>query len=266
MIICFSGEGNTLAVSRLLSKELGNDEMAELPAEVLRYPADFTIDLTKHTRMIWAFPVYSWGIPEIMVDVMTAINFKSPAPGTVEHYMVCTCGDDAGFTDRQWRRIMKFRGFKAMCAFSVIMPNTYVCMKGFDVDSSEVRDGKLAAMPQRVAAIAKAIKAHSAKSDIVRGKFAGIKSRIIYPWFKRHCTSPKPFKALDGCTRCGLCARVCPLKNITVAPTPEWGDKCAFCLRCYHICPNHTIAYGKTTATKGQYIYPRIFAKEEERG
>lgn len=37
---------------------------------------------------------------------------------------------------------------------SVIMPNTYVLMKGFDVDTPEVADAKLKAMPDRVAHIA----------------------------------------------------------------------------------------------------------------
>ena len=28
------------------------------------------------------------------------------------------------------------------------------------------------------------------------------------------------------------------------------------CLRCYHICPRRAVAYGKSTATKGQYLNP----------
>lgn len=257
MIICFTGEGNTLAVCRLLSIGLGDEELLELPSEVLRYPGESTIDIGDASRVVWAFPVYSWGVPEVMAEVMEAVNIKSQSPGSVEHYMVCTCGDDAGLTDRQWRRIMRSRGFMAKGAFSVTMPNTYVCMKGFDVDSPEVRDTKIANMGIRVRHIAQAIKDRMEDSEITRGKWPWFKSRIIYPWFKRHCTSPRHFKALDGCTRCGLCARECPMKNITLAPAPEWGNNCAFCLRCYHMCPGRCVAYGKATRGKGQYIFPK---------
>lgn len=241
MIAVFSGTGNSMEVANRLSKLLG-DKVAVMPHD--RLSAD--------RRVVWVFPVYSWGVPPIVIEYMRSV------PGEVmrscEHFAVMTCGDDTGHTDRMWRREITRAGGHARGAWSVQMPNTYVLMKGFDVDSPETVSKKLSAMPARVEAVANAIKTRPDETDVIRGSFAAIKTGIIYPWFKRHAMSPKPFHALEGCTGCGRCSRVCPEGNITMRDGhPVWGDKCALCLRCYHICPQHTVAYGKATDGKGQY-------------
>ena len=34
---------------------------------------------------------------------------------------------------------------------------------------------------------------------------------------------------------------------------PAWSDRCALCLRCYHICPHRAVQYGRATAAKSRY-------------
>lgn len=168
--------------------------------------------------------------------------------------MVCTCGDDIGRADDRWRKLIGRRGWSPRGAFSVIMPNTYVCMKGFDVDSPGLGASKLAAMPARVAGIIGAMKRGFSGSDVTRGSYSWLKTAVVYPFFKYTCMSPRPFGASDACISCGLCSRECPMENITMKNgRPVWGDRCALCLRCYHRCPVSAIAYGKETDGKGHY-------------
>ncbi len=172
--------------------------------------------------------------------------------------MLTTCGDDMAYTDRRWKRLIAARGWQAAGAFAVAMPNTYVLMKGFDVDSPETAAAKLAAMPAAMERIADAI--GSGDPDIlIRGSWPWVKSYVIYPWFVRHAMSPRPFHHTGACTGCGGCARSCPLGNIAMQPggTPHWGNRCAMCLRCYHSCPRNAVAYGKATAGKGRYMAPK---------
>ncbi len=152
-------------------------------------------------------------------------------------------------------------------------------MSGLDVDTAELAQHKLSAASLRIREIARSIADFRAGSgdcpnelaDVVRGRFAWIKTRIIYPWFVRHAMSPKPFRYTRECISCGKCAAICPLRNITMSEPsgkstdsserrrkrPVWGTDCAFCLACYHVCPRHAVMCGDKTGTKGQYMNPQ---------
>lgn len=251
MIIYFSGTGNTRHCAIELARLLG-ESVHELSADELKDPSSARID-TADERVIWAFPTYSWGMPPVVADVIVKAQFSDKVRAA-RHYMLTTCGDDMGYTDRQWRRILKKRGFNTAGAYAVIMPNTYTLMKGFDVDSPELAREKVAASAERIKLIAEAIR-NGGDDMPIRGSFPWIKSAIIYPWFKRFAMSPKPFHTNAACTACGLCSRVCPMENISPDPdgTPVWGKDCALCLRCYHSCPRRAICYGKATDGKGQW-------------
>lgn len=260
MILCFSGTGNSLYIAKLLADNL-NDNVIELKDELLIDSRQSTLNCKNEVRVVWVFPVYSWGMPTVVERYIKNVTLRGS--GGLGHYMVATCGDDAGLTHRQWRKSLKRRHWTDMGTFTVIMPNTYTLMKGFDTDPTDVAAAKLAAAPARVKEIAADIESQSIVDKVKTGKWAWIKSHIIRPWFVRHAMSPKPFHATDACTGCGLCAKTCPLENVMMwKRRPEWRDRCALCLRCYHICPNHAAAYGKATDGKGQYLCPEITTVE----
>lgn len=253
MILLFSGTGNTKAVASLLSGRLGGDAVRAFTPAELRDPASASFDCAAGERVVWMFPTYSWGIPPVVAAVMKKASF-GPGMRSAVHYMVTTCGDDTGLVDRQWRRIMRRRGLDAAGAYSVIMPNTYVLMKGFDVDSPALSQAKVKAAPVRVAEIADAILAGKTGDILDRKSFSWFKTAVIYPWFIRHAMSPGPFHSTAACVGCGACTRACPMANISMSAdgTPRWGGSCALCLGCYHICPQHAVAYGHATDGKGQ--------------
>lgn len=254
MIVYFSGTGNTARVARALASRLGEDEMLELSGDILVNSSKSFVD-TSTARVIWMFPTYSWGVPPVVARFMRECVL-GPGARAAKHFMVTTCGDDMAYTDRQWSRLVEARGCAAHSAFAVIMPNTYTLMRGFDVDAPAVAARKLAEADGRVSEIAEAIRT-GAPSMLVRGSFPWVKSAVIYPWFVRFAMSPKPFYAKGGCISCGLCARECPMQNIRMeGERPAWGDNCALCLRCYHYCPRHAIAYGDKTIGKGQWQCP----------
>lgn len=273
MIIYFSGTGN----SRLVAHELQRQRPAlgapfELSASRLLKPQDMLLEAAEDEDVVWVFPIYSWGVPPVVLGVIDKVRFRGAE--SARHYMVCTCGDDIGRADDMWRKHIGRRGWSPRGVFSVQMPNTYVCMKGFDVDPKDVEAGKLTAMPLRVSEIVGKINRRFAGDDVVRGSWGWWKTNLIYPFFVSGMTPAKFRSDPDTCTSCGLCARSCPMLNITMTETkvkgdgsgkdaitkrmPKWSYRCADCLRCYHVCPTHSVAYGRATLDKGQYLAPRI--------
>ena len=246
MILLFSGTGNSLHVANQIAGPLG-ERIVRLPLK------DDTVDLSGDNRVIWVFPVYSWGVPPVVLKQLRKINIKGAEKAV--HHCVMTCGDDVGQTDRMWRTAIANRGWESASVFSVQMPNTYVLMKGFDVDSPELAAEKIEKSVPRCKEIAGWIDRNptDVHTDVVRGGFAWIKTKIIYPYFVKFEMSPKPFHSTEACVGCGSCSRICPLNNIEMKDRrPQWGTDCALCLGCYHVCPYHAVAYGNATKNKGR--------------
>lgn len=261
MILYFSGTGNSRAVATELGRIFGEEVTAMAPSlrgGSLTLPAG-----TRH--LIWVFPVYSWGVPPYVLDIMHTVTLNGATD--IIHHAVMTCGDDCGLADRMWRKAVVSRGWRDGGVMSVQMPNNYVSLPGFDVDPRNVEERKLAAYPARVKAVAAEIERVESTgqpvTDIVRGSFAWIKTHVIYPGFVRHAMNPARFSVSDACISCRKCAHMCPLDNITMnaadgnpkSPRPAWGNDCAGCLGCYHICPVHAINYTSATRNKGQYKF-----------
>lgn len=242
--------------------------------------------------VIWVTPVHCWGIPPYVLEAIDKTSFSqaqthapcNSATGQTRqpvHHLVLTCGDDAGYADRMWLKAIEKKGISAGITATVIMPNNYVCMKGFDVDPEQVADQKIETATGTIPTIAQAILQYcngmlpTTPLPFKHGSYPWIKTYIIRPWFLRHKMSPAPFRYTDACVECGKCQRVCPTHNITginggvryshpdlpsayLSPgNPQWGKNCTMCLACYHHCPVHAIEYGNKTCGKGQYYYGR---------
>jgi formate hydrogenlyase subunit 6/NADH:ubiquinone oxidoreductase subunit I len=74
--------------------------------------------------------------------------------------------------------------------------------------------------------------------------------------------SDRSYRALDACTGCALCERLCPVGNIEMRDgRPRWLGRCEACLSCYHHCPSRAIAGG--LAAKGYYYRNRLIDPSE---
>ena len=158
MIFCFSACGNTALVAHRLAGILGEK------VTMITNNAPRSYDVDTHRRVIWAFPVYSWGLPREVRDYIRTVRIIGGE--TKDHFMVATCGDDAGLADKIWAKSIAGRGWRPIAAHTVIMPNTYVNLPGFDVDKVTLANEKLSEAPERIEEIAHAIKSHA---DAVRG-------------------------------------------------------------------------------------------------
>ncbi len=265
MIFWFSGTGNSRWAAHRLGEIIGDDRLVA----IADYPAgsDCSFTLARHERVGFVFPTYSWGPAPVVARFVHCLTLNGYKAADNYCYALTTCGDDVGLSAQIMAHTMS-PALHLDAMFSLQMPNNYVCFPGFDTDSADVENSKLAEAQVRIGAIAELIAERRCVVDVTRGSMAWLKSRVVYPLFKRLLMSPKPFRAdASVCTRCGRCVRVCPLHNVEQATDglPHWSGNCAMCLACYHHCPAHAVAYGRATRGKHQYHCPLHVAAHKTR-
>ena len=168
-----------------------------------------------------------------------------------------TCGDETALAPEMLIRQLKKIGVEISSIWSVIMPNNYVILPGFDVDSKEIENKKLSSCEGRIMEIAQALNRGERRIDVTRGNLAWMKTKIVFPLFKRWGIFPSQWRYSINCISCGKCAKICPLLNVVMENDhPKWGKNCCSCLACYHVCPVHAVEYGNETKKKGQYLFP----------
>ncbi len=257
MIFYFSGTGNSKYVVEGISEKSGNEihNIANIDENFLLKEAEKLADVSSIGIV---FPIYSWGVPPIVLKFIDLIP-DSFVEGILKYniplWSVCTCGDETGNAPEMLREAFRKRGMGVKGIWSVIMPNTYVLLPGFDVDSDEIRIKKINDCHGRINEISDKIISGDWEEDVTLGSMPGLKTKIVFPLFKRWGIFPKKWRSNSDCIHCGKCAANCPVSNITIEEgKPKWDKNCVSCLACYHVCSKHAVEYGNITSKKGQYL------------
>ncbi len=260
MIFYFSATGNSRFVAQTAASLLGEKRLVDLRIFYQSQAERTSFPLAKGERIGFIFPTHAWGLPKGLDRILSSLQFSGYDDNNY-CYMICTCGDDVGETARLWRRAVKGAGLHGDAAFSVAMPNTYVCLPGFDVDDTQTATRKLENAPTAIQGIIDKICAKSVGDFSFHGKFAFLKTRIIRPFFLRFLAREKILSFhQEMCVACKICAGTCPTGNIsTTDGRPQWHARCIGCLACYHHCPSHAISCGRYAPfEKGQYLHPSL--------
>ena len=249
MIFYFSATGNSEWVAQKLALATG-DRTISIAHAITHGESRYA--LAPGERIGWVFPVHSWGVPPLVAEFMSIVRFD----GYDDNYcfVTVTCGDDAGLTTEMCQKAL--RGITVHAAFSVQMPNIYIMLPGFDTDPKHIEQQKLDAAPNRVSHIAEQIMKQAKVIDVVKGTLPWLKTKMVYPLFKRFGRNSHPYYANEACVSCGLCTKACPVGNISMSNgLPVWGDHCQMCLSCIHHCPTRAIQYLCCTHKKGRYLH-----------
>ena len=253
MLYYFSGLGNTRYVAEKIGRITGED-IGFIP------DIEAGSEKVRGESIGFLFPVYSWGIPEnVMFFLMELPNsfWNDILKKGLPVWMICTCGDETGDAPAILEEILLQRGIVLIGKWSVIMPNTYVLLPGFNVDSKEVETKKLNSAKEKIKEIGEKIKNKKWEDDVHRGSFPKLRTKIIYPLFLKKGIDTRKWHHSNACVKCGKCIKVCSQENIYMGDDgPVWRNQCISCLACYHYCPYHAVEYGKVTKNKGQYTCP----------
>lgn len=280
MIFYFSGTGNTKWVAQQIASAI-EEELVYIPDAIRAGRYEYT--LAEGERIGFCFPTHGWQPPRIVREFVGNLKIrgrrKEERGRTFEEgertfeererrnelqsegvfcWALTTCGDSTGETMTILNRDLAAKGLRAETQFSVIMPESYVCLPFMYTDTPEREQEKIENARRQMHHIISIIKdCRRGVEELDKGATPRLYSYVIGAYFNRKMVTDKKFMVDDDvCTKCGKCTRVCPVNNIEGKP-PVWNHngQCTACLACYHHCPVHAINYGERTRKRGQYYF-----------
>lgn len=255
MIIYFSGNGNTEWCAQQIATATGDRAIS---ISTIVSQGNLSLALKPDEPLGIFFPVHGWKPPRIVVDFVVNMRIAS-APSYC--YSVCTCGDSIGEAMSVMRGALASRGIRLAAAFSIIMPETYVCLPFMYTDTNENERRKIAAARERLNSISRMVVERTCNhEELTKGPLPCFFTHVVGAFFNRFMITDRPFRVdASRCIHCGKCAKSCPVGNVSLDDKglPQWrrSEVCTCCMACYHHCPRHAIDYGSITRHRGQYYF-----------
>ena len=265
MIFYFSGTGNTRWASEEIAKALG-ERLLYIPDELRKGHHSYTLGIDE--RIGFCFPTHGWQVPRIVRDFIRHLAIsQQPQASKPFCWALTTCGDNMGETmtilncDLVANTALRDNFGEALQAesvFSLVMPESYVCLPFMKTDPEDKEAMKLDVARHQLPHIINTIKERRRGiEELEKGATPRLYSYVIGAYFNKKMVHDRKFTVdTDKCIRCGKCQNVCPVDNIQGTP-PAWlhNGRCTSCLACYHYCPVHAINYGKITRKRDQYYF-----------
>jgi ferredoxin len=264
VIYYFTGTGNTLAAARDIAAGIQGDLVpvaAALQQPVVTSDAD---------RVGIVFPVYfatnDSGIPGIIRRFLEKLE-------TGERcylFAVCTHGGNPGTTIGNVQEILRFRGRDLAAGFTVKMSNRPLLAAEQAAEPARRQEAtkrisgyvnaRLRGRYETRGIILKAAWAPLLPfvRFVFRSRYEGLSGERGLPFAELVLSADRSFRVSGACNGCGICARICPVRNIVMEDhRPSWQHRCENCLACYQWCPQKAIG-GEIVSHNPRYHHPDV--------
>jgi len=220
-IFYFTGTGNSLAIA----KSIGGN-LISIPQVIdggnLHYKDD-AIGIV--------FPVYALIAPKIVRDFMDKAKFE-----TDYLFAVGTYGNSGGSSLFALQKQAQKNGFSFDYLDEILMVDN--CLPIFEI-GAEIAKIPKKKTEENAARIVKNI--HSRKKNQATASLANRALSAVVSGLLKYEKSAQKYIINGNCNKCGICAKVCPVKNVKVSDSVQFSDHCAGCQACLHLCPKNAI-------------------------
>jgi len=252
VVFYFSGTGNTWWVSDRIKRQLDakNINASAVSIDTLTpKKADWWIKTAD--LVLFGWPVYGSDLPEPVK------RFIDSLPEKHKHiHVFCTqmgfSGDGAYVAHKRFLN----KGLIIDTAEHFTMPSNMSMSHGFLGTPDEQSIKRIIdSAEKQVGAYVDRLLCGKAR---LKGRYSfplGILQRGPYRLYQKEAQTRVGADA-SRCTRCGLCASLCPMNNISIKDVPTFAGHCAQCLRCYSFCPSSAITYNGRVRDTQKYGKP----------
>jgi len=254
-IFYFTGTGNSLKIAKDIGNNLNNSTVISIAKNISNVNR-----LNPKGTVGFVFPVFYCGIPQIVDKFLKEINLADVSYTFIAAVYGATAGN--GGCIHQVKNIFKEKQIELNSAFYVKSVDNFIVWT-WDVPPTEKHDKLHKDACKRADFISKIVLNKTSYYDKSLVEYIGPVLFRHKNFLKTVNNKDKKFSAGNNCNRCGLCVKVCPVKNIEIDKTVKWlHQNCQFCLGCLHLCPNKSINYGKVTLKRQRYRNPYIKMEE----
>lgn len=245
----YSGTGNTLLAVREMA---GVFSSRGIHTRLHRIETNDPASIATERIIGLGFPVAFQSASPFLWKFFKAL----PPARQTPIFMIDTMGMFSGAIVGPLKHLLTKKGYHCIGAQEIVMPNNWFPKKIDAEANKNIIDRGLA-------------KARAYADAIAGGTSAWPRVPLLPEIFYYLCNNPfmlRTFNLAPGksitldrqrCTRCGLCARLCPVGNIDMQDYPRFLGRCEVCLRCLCFCPRDALAipgkpFARYRAVEGQ--------------
>jgi len=227
-IFYFSGTGNTDAVVKLFASSV-REKGYEITLTEIKRDTKSVIETDSTVGLF--FPANSQSVSPFIRDFFASLP-QSIAATPV--FAVCTLNESVSI-GAFLKSTLEKKGYRPFMYSRVRMPNNFMTEKFDEIDDDE-RMGKL---PAEIARIVDGV--DQLKGDWLPDNgskfvsFLGLSTPLLWGTMRLMLQIETD---AGKCSKCGLCAARCPVKNIVMNDFPLHLGTCDLCLKCIASCPN----------------------------
>ena len=241
-IFYFTSTGNSLAVAKRIGGNLIS--IPQAAASGTLHCKDDAIGIV--------FPVYFYGEPKMVRRFLDKATFEADYL-----FAIGTCGTTPGAAMLNVQKRAQKNGSRFDYANCLRMVDNFLPL--FEI-GSEIKKLPKKDVEGQIAKIVDDIKNRTRMKASVSLPFRAM-TAIAGTMMKSPGKKARNYIVNSQCNTCGICAKVCPAKNIAVSDKVAFSDQCELCMGCLHHCPQNALRL-KSERSRKRWRNPEVALSE----